>query len=705
MLSNPATSGQPPRLADRLAAARHGRFVGRRAELELFRSALLAEPPPFAVLHLYGPGGIGKTSLLREYARIAGEAGTPVVRIDARNIDPSPPGILRAIRHALSLDDECSISDAWPPSSVLLIDTYEALASLDGWLRETFLPQLPAGTLIVIAGRNLPDPTWLTDLAWGPLTRALPVRNLRPEESNAYLTTRGIPASRHESVLAFTHGHPLALALITDVIERGEDLAEFDPKGEPDVVRVLLERLVHDVPSILHRRALNICVLAWATTEELLAAVLDIEDARPLFDWLRRLSFIEDGPFGLFPHDLAREVLGEDLRWRNPSGRRELSSRLASSLHDWFQRSHGVEQQRVWFDLLYLYRHNPTFRPYFDWSALGSAYAESAVPADHDAIVAMVRQHYGDESATIARHWLNSQPDRFLIYRSVGGDRFGFMAHIELRRATPAEIAVDPAATTALAFANRHGPVHPGEEIVYLRFWMSREIGQGVSPALNLTAINASIYWTTHPKLAWTFIAIADPDFLEPHFTSIHMWRSPEADFEVGGRQFGVFTHDWRVEPALAWLRIKAGLASDSQGEPEPNTPHTPAIVLSDEQHIRAVRQALRDFGRLDALARNPLARTRLIINVAHDDPPEEALQRLLRDAVGTLASSPRDLKFHRALWHTYIEPAPTQELAAELLALPFNTYRYHLARGIERVSAWLRQCEESAGASPTMAR
>ena len=37
----------------------------------MFRAALLAQEPPFAVLFVHGPGGIGKSSLLREYARLA----------------------------------------------------------------------------------------------------------------------------------------------------------------------------------------------------------------------------------------------------------------------------------------------------------------------------------------------------------------------------------------------------------------------------------------------------------------------------------------------------------------------------------------------------------------------------------------------------------------------------------------------------------
>ena len=112
------------RLADRLAAARQGRFVGREAELQLFRSALLADEPPFAVLHLYGPGGVGKTTLLREYARLATDSGRPVLRLDGRNIEPSPPGFLLALRQARGFDEaELALTIAnWPLNGVLFID-------------------------------------------------------------------------------------------------------------------------------------------------------------------------------------------------------------------------------------------------------------------------------------------------------------------------------------------------------------------------------------------------------------------------------------------------------------------------------------------------------------------------------------------------------------------------------------------------------
>jgi hypothetical protein len=225
---------------------------------------------------------------------------------------------------------------------------------------------------------------------------------------------------------------------------------------------------------------------------------------------------------------------------------------------------------------------------------------------------------------------------------------------------------------------------------------MSRDAYQGVSPALNLAAINSSIYWTTHSKLAWNFIATADPAFHEPHFTSIHIWRSPEADFEVDGERYGLFAHDWRVESVAAWLNIKSELvllSAPNLSQPE-TTPSPMLLVLAQTEFAQAVRQALRDYARPDQLVANPLLRTRLVIERAGDEAAPAALQALLRDAAATLISNPKDLKFHRAIWHTYIEPAQTQERVAELLNLPFNTYRYHLSNGIERIIAWLWQRE-----------
>lgn len=686
------------RIADRLTAARRGRFVGRETELRLFHTALNAEDAPFVVLHVYGPGGIGKTTLLREYEQIARDRGRTVIHLDCRNVEASPPGFMLALRQAINpqADPLTTLILDWPSRTVLFLDTYEALGGLDAWLRETFLPQLPADALIVTAGRNHPDAAWRTDIAWADLTHLLPLHNLQPEESQAYLSGRGVPADQQAVALEMAHGHPLALCLVADVLTQNEQVTPISLRHEPDVVRVLLQRFVQDIPSVHHRYALELCVQAWATTEGLLETVLGPGHGATCFQWLEQLSFIEKGSEGLFPHDLARDVLAADLRWRNRKSYVERHKQLIVYLHERVLKANSFEQQRFWFDLLYLSRHNPAMKPYFEWSALGTTYAEPASPADQATIVAMVAQHEGEESARIAQHWFDRQPQAFLVFRTLKGEMMGFLCQLALHLATDEDKAIDPAAATAFAFADQSGPLRPGEEMCYLRFWMEREKYQAVSSALNMTAINSSIYWTTHPRLAWSFAAMSDPEFMKPHFRALHIELSPEASFTVGGRVYGVFTHDWRVEGALEWLNIKHELTAEEQleGTRPRSKPAPSVIVLPQEAFAEAVRQALRDVTRPDLLVHNPLLKTRLMGKGNSTAEGVSVLQEMLRNAAATLLTTPKDAKLHRALWVTYFEPAATQEQAAEQLDLPFSTYRYHLSKGLERVVAWLWQRE-----------
>src|SRR5437016_4789900 len=85
----------PARLGDRLKSARRNRFVGRSGEIELFQSALNADEPPFQIMYVYGPGGIGKTTLLREFAARAEQRSIAAYYLDGRNLEPTPDSFMR----------------------------------------------------------------------------------------------------------------------------------------------------------------------------------------------------------------------------------------------------------------------------------------------------------------------------------------------------------------------------------------------------------------------------------------------------------------------------------------------------------------------------------------------------------------------------------------------------------------------------------
>ncbi|GIU99005.1 MAG: hypothetical protein KatS3mg014_0621 [Actinomycetota bacterium] len=688
--------GAEERLAERLTVVRRRAFVGRGAELELFRQALSAEDPPFAVLYLFGPGGVGKTTLLGEFRRIAGEAALHVYHLDGREVDPSPQRFLLALARAIDPDrPQRSLRDlADLPRAVIVLDTYERLAALDDWVREAFLPALPPHVLVVMAARQPPSSPWMVDPAWRDRARVVSLRNLRPEESRELLSKLGVPRRAQASIVDVTHGHPLALVLLADWLALDPAWSPEDLPRTPDVVRQLAERFVRDAPTPAHRRALEVCAHVRVTTEALLAAVLGRDRAYDVFRWLQGLSFIEVGPEGLFPHELVREVLEAELRWRNPDAYREMHRQVRSYLRRRHEESGGAEQQRAFIDLLYLHR-NPAMRAGYDWKAAAEAYIEPAGPDDRRAILRMVERHEGKGSAARAAYWLERQPEAFEVFRAPGRPVVGFAAHLFLRTVTDRDERRDPAVAGIWCYARSRGPLRPGEGILVTRYWMGWEAYQDTF-VHTLVATGAVRRWLTTPALAWSFACMADPERWERMFAYLEFHAVPEASFTQGDRSIGVFGHDWRVQPQTLWLDVLA--ERELREEIEPGRTPAPAtqelLVLSQPGFADAVRQALRDYSRPDALATNPLLRSRLLVEPGRPSPTAADLRGLLERAVETLRGDPRDEKLYRALDATYLHPAPSQEAAAELLGLPFSTYRYHLAKGIQRVTdlLWRRE-------------
>jgi hypothetical protein len=410
------------------------------------------------------------------------------------------------------------------------------------------------------------------------------------------------------------------------------------------------------------------------------------------------LSFMQAGPHGLFPHDLAREALIADLRWRNPDWYAELHHRARTYYARCLQHTHGSEQQRVLFDYIFLHRDNPLMRPFWEWQESGGGVPDGMTDHDIPLLVEMVARHEGEESARLAAYWLARQPQNVIVFRDAEQQPAGFVARIELQQTSAEDLQVDPATQAAWAYLQRNAPLRPGECAALSRFWMARETYQAVSAMQSLIFVTMGQYYLNTPGLAFTFSAYADPEFWRPMLTYVDLVRIPEADFEVGGRHYGVYGHDWRVRPPLQWLELLA--EREIAAAPLERRPPAvaPVVVLSQEAFEAAVREALHDLTRPSALRINPLVQSRLVLERVGTQASESEriaeLQALVQRAAETLQATPRETKWYRALYHTYLHPAPTQEQAAELLDLPFSSYRRHLKAGIEQVAMILWQWE-----------
>ena len=690
-------------LLDDLIDARRREFAGRHEELSLFESVLAAGG---GAVYVHGPGGIGKTSLLHQYEWLGSRQGRRVVRFDAAGTGRSAGAVLDGLARATGVNpggapvtaEDALAALTGSPGLLLIIDGAEHLATLDRWLREEVLARLPGDAIVVLAGRHAPALGWRADPGWRSMLRVVPLRELDPADSAEVLRRQGVPASARDVALAFARGHPLALVMAAEI---GPALAARagPPAGAPDALRDLLAVLLDSVPSRHHRAALEASAQVRVTTKPLLAALLDESDVHDVFEWLRELSIMEYADHGVRPHELVRDLLSAELRWRDPERHAAIHGRAGEHYH---RRLHAGDA--VLFDLAYLHRESPLLGPYLSCVTPGplgptelavTPMREDEWPRLRGALV----RHEGQESARLADGW--ASPTSVSVVRTANGAPVGFFVLLALEALDPAARDADPATAAAWRHLRLAGPLAPGQTGLHVRWWLAEEEYQDVSPAQTLMTLHLVRLYLTVPGLAVTFLPVADPAFWAEACAYADMTRVPEADFEVDGRRYGVFAHDWRVTPPHAWLRLLAAREVAAEAVPPP----APTVAALDERDfVAAVRDALRELGRPDRLADSPLARTAVVAGRPDDEPavpegPERgrAVERIIREAAGVLEQSARDRSAYRVLHHTYLQPAGTQQRAAELLDLPMSTYRRRLAEGLDRLATLLWRRELAA--------
>jgi hypothetical protein len=681
--------GERESLGARLRRARQSRFVGRSGEVELMRRALhglstdgdATEPFSFRVLFLHGPGGVGKSMLIDVLADVAQSEGGDVVRIDARLVPPTRAGILDALGDRLDGRDR----------PVLLVDTFELLQPLEDWVRDELLVSLPDDALVVIAGRHPPGARWLADRAWGDLLRVVSIRNLAPEDTRAYLALEEIPPHLHDRIQVLSHGHPLTLSLLVDAVRRrGAAAVPTSLLDVPDLVGTLLAQVVDAAPSLLHRSALETAAYARFTTEHLLRVVLDAGDATAeVFGWLRGLPFVEEGPYGVYPHDLVRDLLDADLRWRDRHSYVRLHRRIRAEAIEMAERAGEADRLQRVADLMFLARTHPPMARYFERFDMGVDRIDHVQPADREPILAMTRRYQGPEQAELVEYWLQRQPGGFRVFRGPERDVAGYAGRLALHEATAADLDRDPGARAMWAYAQRHGPPRLDEQVLASRFFVDAEYGHGPSASLGLMTVWFVEELVGQHGWAWDFIGTyEDENVWGPVMDYIDFGRAREADYVIGGRRYVVFAHDWRRAGLQEWLDRTA---DRELGLPTATPhPHTPEVVLSQPEFAMAVRDALRDLHSPVALIRNPLLRSRLVRERAGGGDAPAALHDLIVEAAETLRADPREQGLFDVVNRTFLRPAPTQERAAEMLHLSFSTYRRHRNRAVDRIVEWL---------------
>lgn len=648
------------------------RFVGRAAELALV-DQLLVDDPPASVVLVHGPGGIGKSALLREIGRRGHQAGWTVVHVEGRDLPPLPD----------ALDDAAGVARR-AERPLLLVDSYEHMAALGGHLRRVVLPVLPDRAVVVIAGRRAPEPEWFSG-GWENVTRQVELGPLSAADALTLLAAHGLRDQRRAAALApWASGSPLALTFVA----RAANDTGWQPADQPEPPRELLDllvrRLLEEEYDSSRRTILWIACIARVTTARLIRDVLagtgsDV-DAAEAMRWLASRSFAEPLGDGVTLHELVRRVLRSDLRLRDPEGERDLRRRIVDSLH----AAAVAGRTLLTVDLAELL-DSPDLRALYGWEGAVRNRLDRVRPGDVAQIEAHMVAMDAIEWWEPTRLLFEQTPGLVTIARDAAGTLCGYGITVTPASAPPVARA-DPVFGPWLEHA---AEVAPDGNVLLVRdsIDFTRDPTSRIQAMLNVSALLRS--GLTNPR--WVYLPI-DPQRSDiVAFSAVLGARHvPELDPDTERLQCHLL--DAGPGGVLGLQRdvlyLELGLPPPGAGAGAVATgaagPGTTAPVVRDVDP-KDVRDALRNLRLPVALADSPLA-----TGVGVDERAA-SVRRLLEDAVEHAFGDTDDEQLlRRVLVRGYVEGGPSHEHSARELHLSRAAYFRRLRRASDRVAEYL---------------
>jgi hypothetical protein len=670
-------------LAERLAARDEQRFVGRERELAFFDS-LFAEDPPAQVVLVHGPGGIGKSTLLREVARRGSKRGWTTRLVEGRDLAPVPGEIESALG---------DVTEAERP--LILFDTYERMAAAGGWLRARLLPSLPERSVVVLAGRTAPEADWFEN-GWERLAVELRLEPMPAAAALSLVQAHGLEdGDLAQQLIGWADGSPLALALAADAALRdGGGWAPERIVEHPNLVRAILHRVARTELDGGNLDVVAVAAIARACDERMLRDVLPDVDPAAAYAWLRERTFAEPVAGGVALHEIVRQAMRADLRSRDVERDRELRRRIADHL---FVRGLRAGPRTI-VDMTELVE-NPAVR--WGYGADGSTTHRPDLWRPEDA--AFARDRFIEAEKPSGEEWwaattpiLDEAPDRVVTLRDAHDVLCGIAIAVTPENAPPVaerDVCLGPWLTHARA-------AHAGDEVLIWRDSIDLVApGDLSSPVLSILN-TAAILRSGLRNMRWSYIPI-DPhnEAALTYARAVNATHLEHLDIHFGDKVIQCHQVDHSDEGILGGTRA-AIYAELGLGAPGPVRLGPDAAALTpagiddgiagsspspSPVTLDVVRDALRSLHQPLELAASPLA------SGTTTESRVASVRAEVEDAVANaFGDSPDEQLLRRIVQRGYLDPAGSHELAADELHISRATYFRRLKTASQRVAEYL---------------
>jgi hypothetical protein len=656
-------------------------FVDRQVESAEFVRWLATDTPHPEILQVIGHAGIGKSALLRAFARMAPSLGrSPIAFVDGEAISPTASEFARVVTGDEGADPAAFFGDR---PALLIIDGIEELAPLTRWLTTALIPSLDQSVRVVVAGRQGVGPMWKSTAI---TIRTIELESLAREAAVDYLERRGVDAVVATQILGAAGGYPLALTLAADLaVQRGVTRFEKAPEWNL-TLRGLVDELIQDAPDL--HTLLEAAAVVHQFDESTLAAVTGLDDVGQAFAELCAVSFLRPTQHGLTLHEDVRRVVIEELEWRNRERLGWLRRQARAYYRARIRRGRSGEEWLV-ADGMYLWDHT-LHAFYFPGGEPWSMWVEAGGPDDLDELLAIQADFATSVEAGVAlahpppeecspemlRAIVSLPGTEVRIARSRDGHAHGYGFTLPVSQAALAMLPRDGAIATVVerglsADVRRDlPPTWEGSRVAY----MSVAVVRGERAPEAQGALGAD--WFRGALRGGVFLACSGDETGAQIAAALGGVRIPEVGTSSLGppRPLDGYVFDsGRLGPD-AWLEaVTSGLP--------------PPPVLSDEELAKELHLVLvgwRDDVRLAGSPLAPLARLLW--------PPEEAmspadhLRTVVRRALAEArADDHAELELAcRALEIAYFERKLAHEAIAERLNVSRTTF-YRLLHRAER--------------------